>query len=148
MAKLISTTMLLGAIAVLVGCGSEPRSSAPPPPDLARAFSHLPLPPEPQLVSKTGSPDALQLSVHSPADLAEVVAFYRKELSGDRWRLVSDRQTPDGATVLYAEQNGPPLWVRIWKPARGGTMVELTGAVVDSSKSKPSRSGSGTKPAR
>ena len=34
------------------------------------------------------------------------------------------------STVLYAEHEGPPLWVRIWQASdSAGTMVELTGAV-------------------
>ena len=38
---------------------------------------------------------------------------------------------PDGAMVLLAEQDGPPLWVRI-KSAEDSvtTMVELAGAVM------------------
>ena len=121
---------------LLLACGSEPRTSKPPqPPDFGKAFSNLPLPPNPEYVSQAGSSDALQISVHSPADINQVTEHYREVLSSENWRLVSDRTNPDGSTVLYAEQNGPPLWVRIWKPARGGTMVELTGAVVDSAKS-------------
>jgi hypothetical protein len=52
-------------------------------------------------------------------------------LSQGNWRLVSDLKNPDGSIALYAEQNGPPLWARIWKPKdRPGTMVQLTGAVL------------------
>lgn len=117
------------ACLVLLACGSEPRG--PKPPSLEAAFSHLPLPPEPELVSQTGSADALQLTLHSSANLDMVTDYYRKILSSGNWRLVSDTKTGDGSIVLYAEQNGPPMWVRIWKPEdRGGTMVQLTGAVI------------------
>jgi hypothetical protein len=128
---------LAGITLVLLACRSEPRHSPPDPPDVTRAFSNLPLPPDPELVSRAGSADALQLTVFSPADFDRVTEFYRKVLSGEHWRLVSDKKTADGAVVLYAEQKGPPLWVRIWKLGDRGTMVELTGAVVDSVKSKP-----------
>jgi hypothetical protein len=68
--------------------------------------------------------------MRTPADVGQVTDYYRGVLSRGKWRLVSDVKTPDGATVLYAEQNGPPLWVRIWKQAdRPGSMVQLTGAV-------------------
>jgi hypothetical protein len=123
----------------LAACRSEPRASHPDSPDLAKAFSSLPLPPQPELVSRAGSSDALQLTVHSPADVDQVTAFYRQVLSSAHWRLVSDRKNPDGSVVLYAEQNGPPLWVRIWKLGDRGTMVELTGAVVDTLQAKHPR---------
>ena len=47
------------------------------------------------------------------------------------WRLVGDAKRPDGSVALYAEQDGPPLWVRIWPTSdSAGTMVELAGAMV------------------
>jgi hypothetical protein len=128
---------ICGITVVLLACRSEPRNSRPTLPDAAKAFSNLPLPPNPELVSRAGSSDALQLTVFSPADFEQVIEFYRKVLSEEHWRLVSDKKNADGSVVLYAEQNGPPLWVRIWKLGDRGTMVELTGAVVDVGKPKP-----------
>ena len=121
---------------LLFACKSERRASQPKGPDPLKVFSNLPLPPEPELVARSNGSDALQLTIHSPADMDQVTAFYRQVLSGEHWRVISDRTNPDGSTVLYAEQNGPPLWVRIWKLGDRGTMVELTGAVVDTLKSK------------
>jgi hypothetical protein len=116
------------AVLLLLACGSEPRP--PKPPDFAKAFSHLPLPPDPEFVSRGGSEDALQITVRSPADVARVTDYYRNTLSQGNWRLVSDIKNSDGSTALYAEHDGPPLWVRIWKPTdQPGTMVQLTGAV-------------------
>jgi hypothetical protein len=113
----------------LAACGSEPR--APKPPGLGAAFSNLPLPPQAELVSQAGSADALQLTLRTPAETERVVAYYRSILGGAHWRLVSDVKNPDGSVMLYAEQDGPPLWVRIWKEGgRPGTMVQLSGAVV------------------
>ncbi|HEX5575546.1 MAG TPA: hypothetical protein VFX42_06690 [Gemmatimonadales bacterium] len=81
-------------------------------------------------MSRSGSKDALQLTLRSPSDIAEVTQYYRGVLSRGKWRLVSDVKTGDGSTVLYAEQDGPPLWVRIWKSGdRPGTMVQLSGAL-------------------
>jgi hypothetical protein len=123
--------------AVLVACESEP--PPPTPPAFGKAFSHLPLPPNPEVVSRGASADALQLTVYSPAEAGQVIDFYRSTLTEGNWRLVSDTKSPDGSIALYAEHDGPPLWVRIWKANdRPGTMVELTGAVVgqDSTKLK------------
>jgi hypothetical protein len=40
--------------------------------------------------------------------------------------------------VLYAEQDGPPIWVRVWPTTdRAGTMVELAGAVVGKDSAPP-----------
>ncbi|HEY0350824.1 MAG TPA: hypothetical protein VGC48_01820 [Gemmatimonadales bacterium] len=118
---------LLGGL--MLACGSEPRT--PKPPDLAAAFPNLPLPPKPELISQTGSADALQLTLHTPSDLDPIVEYYRNALSSGNWRLVSDIKNPDGSVALYAEQDGPPMWARIWKPkGQSGAMVQLTGAVV------------------
>ncbi len=116
------------ACALLLACGSESR--APKPPPFTDAFSNLPLPPNPEFVSKSGSADALQITLRTPVDQAKVTEFYRTALTRGKWRLVSDIKNRDGSTALYAEQDGPPLWVRISKLTdRPGTMVQLTGAV-------------------
>ena len=112
----------------LLACGSEPRT--PEPPTFTQAFSNLPLPPNPEFVSKSGSADALQVTLRTPLDQEKVTEYYRTALTRGNWRLVSDIRNPDGSTALYAEQDGPPLWVRISKLTdRPGTMVQLTGAV-------------------
>jgi hypothetical protein len=124
-----SRVWLSVAAAAIIACESEP--PPPKPPAFGRAFSHLPLPPNPEVVSRAGSADALQLTVFTPAETANVADYYRSALSKGNWRLVSDIKSPDGSTALYAEHDGPPLWVRIWQAKdRPGTMVQLTGAVV------------------
>jgi hypothetical protein len=121
-------TFLVGC-ALLAACKSEPRG--PKPPSTFAAFPNLPLPPEAQLVSRAGSEDALQIRLLSASTVEQVTEYYRNVLSTGPWRLVSDVKTPDGTVVLYAEQEGPPIWVRIWPTSdKQGTMVELAGAVV------------------
>jgi hypothetical protein len=127
MSKIQAIFVVLGL--TLLACESEP--PPPTPPKFEEAFSSLPLPPNPELVSRSGSADALQITFRTPSDLTRVANYYRQTLSQGNWRLVSDMQNPDGSTAFYAEHDGPPLWVRIWKaPDRPGTMVQLTGAVV------------------
>jgi hypothetical protein len=130
---------ITAACLALVACGSEqPRN--PKPPEFTEAFANLPLPPNAEFVSRSGGAGALQITLRSSDSVARVTDYYRELLSGGGWRLVSDMKNPDGATSLYAEQDGPPLWVRIW-PANGrsGTMVQLTGAALakDSARSQP-----------
>ena len=118
------------ACIVLLACGSE-SSPAPKPPSTFAVFPNLPLPPGAQFVSRAGSADALQLTLFSPSEARGVVEYYRGVLSKGKWRLVSDVKKPDGTVVLYAEQEGPPIWVRVWPSTdRAGTMVQLAGAVV------------------
>jgi hypothetical protein len=121
--------LLCSAGLVLLACGSDTRATKGPP--IQQVFPNLPLPPDPELVSRSGSADALQLTIRSPADVAQVADYYRDVLSRGKWRLVSDVKSADGSTALYAEHDGQPMWVRIWKPGDGrGTMVQLSGAVV------------------
>lgn len=130
---------IVAACLSLPACGSEqPRN--PKPPEFTEAFANLPLPPNAEFVSRTGGAGALQITLRSSDSAAQVTDYYRELLSAGGWRLVSDMKNPDGATSLYAEQDGPPLWVRIW-PEKGhpGTMVQLTGAALskDSTRSHP-----------
>jgi hypothetical protein len=60
-------------------------------------------------------------------------------LSKNGWRLMNDMRDKDGSVVLFAERNGPPLWVRIKSTDDSmATLVELAGAVLaDTSRAKP-----------
>jgi hypothetical protein len=133
--------LYVGLVAVfLAACGSEPRATRLP--DASKVFPNLPLPPEAQLVSREGSEEALQIRLLSPSQADQVSGYYRDMLSSGKWRLISDVKNRDGSVTLYAEQDGPPLWVRIWPTSDGaGTMVELAGAVVakraDTAQAKP-----------
>jgi hypothetical protein len=123
--------------ALLIACSSEPKQ--PKPPQFTEAFSYLPLPPNPEFVSRSGGAGALQLTFRTSSQLEAVAKYYRDLLSRGNWRLVSDMKNRDGSIALYAEHDGPPLWVRIWQAAdQPGTMVQLTGAVParDSSKAR------------
>jgi hypothetical protein len=114
------------ALLALVGCKDE----APPTPQVSQVFPRLPLPPDASVVSKSGGPEALQITLKSPAKARDVEAYYRALLSRDGWRLVNDMRDRDGSVVLLAEQDGPPLWVRIRSTDdSAATMVELAGAI-------------------
>ncbi len=134
------------ACALVLGCGSE----SPPPaksPDTFTVFPNLPLPPGAKFVSRAGSADALQITLFSPSQAAAVTDYYRGVLSKGKWRLVSDTKKPDGSVVLYAEQDGPPLWVSLWPTSDGaGTMVQLAGAVIEKDSVKAVQPGSRSAP--
>jgi hypothetical protein len=83
------------------------------------------------VVSRSAGSDALQITLISPAKAKDVETYYRAALSKNGWRLVNDMRDRDGSVVLLAEQDGPPLWVRIKSTAdSAATMVELAGAVI------------------
>ena len=95
------------------------------------ALPNVPLPPGATFVSRAGSADALQLVYHTDVPLGVIADYYRSVLSRGQWRLVSDTKDAAGVVSLYAEQNGPPLWIRV-VPDHGanGSTVEIAGAVV------------------
>jgi hypothetical protein len=121
----------------LAACGDR----APKTASLHDAMPFVPLPPQASFVQRSGGPDALQITVRSPAPADQVAAYYRDVLQRNGWHLVSDTKDKDGAVVLFAEKKGPPLWVRVQQAEDGnGTLVQLSGAVVsrtDSAAAKP-----------
>jgi hypothetical protein len=114
------------AILALVAC----KDKGPQTPKVSQVFPNLPLPPNASVVSKSGGPDALQITLISPVKAKDVETYYRAILSRNGWRLVNEMRDRDGSVVLLAEQNGPPLWVRIKSTDDSvATMVDLAGAV-------------------
>jgi hypothetical protein len=126
--------------AALAGCGDKP----PKPAELSQAMPNLPLPPQPSFVQRSAGPDAVQIVLKSPATPEQVAEYYRDVFKRGKWRLVSDTKDREGATVLLADQDGPPLWVRI-RPASQGSLVELSGAIV--AKADSATKGAAAKPA-
>jgi len=114
------------AVLALVAC----KDKGPQMPKVSQVFPNLPLPPDASVVSRSGSSDVLQLTLVSSAKAKDVEAYYRAMLSKNGWRLVNDMRDRDGSVVLLAEQDGPPLWVRIKSTDDSvATVVELAGAV-------------------
>jgi hypothetical protein len=133
---MIPTRLRAGLVVLaLVGCRDKAAEMA----KVSDVFPNLPVPPKASVVSRDGSPDALKLTLMSNAKPSEVEAYYREVLSRNGWRLVGDSKDAEGAVVLLAEQDGPPLWVRIQSTSDSvATMVELAGAVLSRKKeSKP-----------
>ena len=112
----------------LAGC-TEPKKQA----TVAEAIPNLPLPPGAELLSTEGGEEALKLHFRSTVGPEGVADYYRGVLSRPPWSLVSDQKTEDGSIAMYAEQNGPSIWVTVRK-ADGAT-----GSFVDIAGAKPSR---------
>jgi hypothetical protein len=118
--------LLLAALVSVAGC----REDAPKAASVAQALPGLPLPPAAEVLSRSGNPEALQITFRSAISTERLVEFYRSVLSTGAWDLVSDERDTEGARVLYAERDGPPIWVRIYKATGAeGSIVEISGAV-------------------
>jgi hypothetical protein len=96
--------------------------------DISETIPLLLVPPGGEVVSRTGSEDALQIRFHTRFGPDKVADFYRGVLSRPPWNLVSDQRTADSAIALYAERDGPPLWVTIRPAGASGALVDLAGA--------------------
>jgi hypothetical protein len=119
----------------LAACGDKPDKPA----ELSQALPNLPLPPQSKFVRKAAGPQAVQVTVESPAAPAVVVDYYRGVFSRRPWRLVKEGKDGSGATILLAEQDGPPLWVRVRPSGATGSVVELSGAVGSKSDRAPAK---------
>lgn len=118
--------LVLVSAAGLLAC-AEPKKGLP----IQEALPNLPLPPAAEMLSREGGEDAIQIRFHSSVDVAGIAAYYRDLLGKPPWRLVSDTPGADGTITLYAEQEGPPIWVTIRKTPEGtGSLIELAGAKV------------------
>jgi hypothetical protein len=126
----VKTSLVLVAAlgAALAGCiakeGERSAGGSPP-----QVFKGVPFPREAHVVDTTTTADAVRavLSVDAPSSL--VLAFYRRELPKAGFRIVGD--VGDSAEAdLYAQRDGPPLWVQVRRGPRPGTaQFTLIGAV-------------------
>ncbi|HXE57710.1 MAG TPA: hypothetical protein VNK43_06910 [Gemmatimonadales bacterium] len=118
--------LLLGlSFLIPAGCRDEPQAKLA---SLAETMPGLPLPPAAEVLYRAGSEDALQITFRSRLTAEQIADYYRGVFSRGTWRLVSDARTADGATALYAEREGPPLWVTIRANVGGpGSRIDLAG---------------------
>jgi hypothetical protein len=106
-------------------CGETPKQF----PKLSETIPNLPIPPGGQVVRTEGGTDALSIRYRTALAPEAAANYYRELLGRDPWRLVSDTRSPDGVVSLYAEHDGPPLWVSIRKAdGAEGSFVDLAGA--------------------
>ena len=120
-------SVLALSVLLLAGC----KDKKTPVPSVAEAMPNLPLPPAATVVARSGGADALQITFRSAYSPDSLAVYYRRVLTSGIWNLVNDDRASDGTVSLYAERNGPPLWVTIRKdPDSNGSLLTLGGAVM------------------
>jgi hypothetical protein len=119
--------LALTAVLSLAACEKAKPQETPSALDV---FPEIIMPPNASYVSKSGTKEALALLLRTTLKGDTAANFYRMALRPPAWRLVSDSKDNQGATLLYAEHSGRPLWVRVWPDTEfNATFIELTGAV-------------------
>ncbi len=92
----------------------------------------VPLPPDSRAIDAAGSEDAMLFTFLSRHDPDEMAAYYRRLFTEPPWTLISDSESPDGATILYVENGSTPLWVRVSRTTGApGSTIQLSGALVE-----------------
>ena len=116
------------AVLVLGACSGEQKVDMP---ELGEVMPVVPLPPSSRFVGRVGSDEALQFTFLSGLNQEDMAAHYRRTFTEAPWTFISDANSPDGAIVLYVENDGIPLWVRIVRTAGApGSTVQLSGALI------------------
>jgi hypothetical protein len=120
------------AVIALGACSSEQKVDTP---ELADVMPIVPLPPDSRSVGAVGSDEALQFTFLSRHSHEDMVTYYRRMFTTAPWTLISDAKTPDGGVILYVENDGTPLWVRIVRTAGApGSTIQLSGALISRDK--------------
>ncbi len=117
----------LGVVLAISACKKEKPEEVPSALDV---FPAIIMPPNASYVSKSGTREALAVLLRTSFKPEAAANYYRAALRPPEWRLVSDAKDKQGATILLAERDGRPLWVRIWPDTEfNATFVQMTGAV-------------------
>ena len=122
--RLMHKTVMALVLLLATAC-SEPRKEV----RISEALPTIPLPPESHIIGKEVGEDAVKVQLRSSWAPDDLAAYYRDVFGSPPWRIISDVKTRDGTIIIYAEQNGPPLWVSISRATGSeGSFVDLAGA--------------------
>jgi len=115
-------------VLALAACKDDPANRVAA---TADALPYLPFPPQAEVVSRAGSPEAVQITFRSKSTPAEVANYYLVVLTDGGWSSESDANDAVGARAIYALKDKHPMWIRISQlPGTPGTLIEVAGAVV------------------
>ena len=125
----MKTPLLLAAAALVTIAACVAKDETGKPVRTPAVLAGVPIPDVAQVVDTSGTADAARvvLAIAWPPD--SVAAFYRRELPKTGFRIVGDQG--DSVRIdLYAQRDGPPLWIQVLHGRRPGTTeYTLIGAV-------------------
>lgn len=133
--RIIQISLLLLAVTACRPDQKKPEAK------LQDALPYLPLPPQAEFVSRSGSEDALQVVLNTPLSVDSTILMYHMVLSKAPWTLTADQPAADGGRTLLAINEGhPPLWIMIVpNPSGPGARVSINGAVMPKAPEPASR---------
>jgi hypothetical protein len=116
--------LAVAALALLVACAAKEDQPVATP----DVLSGVPVLTGSQLLDTSGTAEAARASFFVQQSPADVAALYRQFLTTRGWRIVGD-VSDQGGTDLYAERQGPPLWIQIRPAEQGYTRYTIIGAL-------------------
>ena len=120
---------LLAATLLLAGCHKD----AAKPISLGDVLPNFPLPPQAQALTREGGSDAMQFLFVSALPPDSVVSYYVGVLSTGAFHLINEQKSGK-TTALYAEQDGPSIWVTVAPNGSDGSQITIAGATDADSK--------------
>ena len=123
---------LLLPVLVLAACRGGDRDPAAERRFASQALTGVLAYPQSSVAAVAAGTEAAEVTLTSPADPAQVAAWYRQTLHLNNWELRSDVPQSGGVVVMHAMKDGRPLWVTI-RPSVGapGTTYTLVGVVLE-----------------
>ena len=129
---MIRRALFLVPVLALAACGRADRDPAAERRFASQALTGVLAYPQSNVTDVAAGTEAAEVTLTTPADPAQVVAWYRQTLHLNDWELRSDVPQSGGAVVMHAMKEGRPLWVTI-RPTVGapGTTYTLFGVVLE-----------------
>ena len=114
----------IAALVLLVACTAKKEQAVATP----NVLSGVPILANSQILDSSGTAEAEQAVLFVQLTPDSVAGIYRRYLVANGWRVVGDVADQAGID-LYAERQGPPLWIRIRPAGKGFTRYTLIGAL-------------------
>ena len=114
----------IAALVLLVACTAKKERAVATP----NVLSGVPILANSQILDSSGTAEAEQAVLFVQLTPDSVAGIYRRYLVANGWRVVGDVADQAGID-LYAERQGPPLWIRIRPAGKGFTRYTLIGAL-------------------
>ena len=115
----------IAAFALLAACAAKKDEPVVVTPNV---LSGVPILANSQILDSSGTAEAEQAVLFVQLTPDSVAGIYRRYLVANGWRVVGDVADQAGID-LYAERQGPPLWIRIRPAGKGFTRYTLIGAL-------------------